>query len=130
MCNIVSRKIVCAIRLKQAIGSKNISSRTQTSGNLCRGVEAEKSVRSNGLISRCSNGKFLVSPVCTEEFSALFVPDNGADLHSVVTVAIRADNSAEIDSVLTSLCPASNDLFRRDIMSFMAASTKGVYFIG
>jgi hypothetical protein len=75
-----------------------------------------------------------------EEFSTFLVPDDGADLHSVVAVAIRANDFIRIVFIEVSrlrlgpsprqaLRPESNDLFGRDIIIFVAASTRGVSLV-
>jgi len=82
--------------------------------------------RNNSSVPQSSDGKSLVSSVGAEEFSASLVPDDGADLHSVVAVAIRADDFIRLGFVGAPLRPESNDLFGRDIIILMAASTRRV----
>jgi len=82
--------------------------------------------RNNSSVPQSSDGKSLVSCVCAEEFSTSLVPDDGADLHSVVAVAIRADDFIRIGFVEAPLGPENDDLFWRDIIILMAASTRGI----
>jgi len=82
--------------------------------------------RNNGSVPQSSDGKSLVSCVCAEEFSTFLVLDDGADLHSVVAVAIRADDIIGVGFIEVPLRPAGNDPFGRDIIILMAASTRGV----
>ncbi len=82
--------------------------------------------RNNGLVPQSLDGGSLISYVCAKEVTVSLVPDDGTDLHSVVAVAIRADDFIGVAFVEASLYPASNDLFWRDIIILVAALARGV----
>ena len=65
--------------------------------------------------------------VRTEKLAAFFVPDNGANPHPMVAVAIRADDLAGIGFgfVETFFLPAGDDLCRWNIVLLMAAGARG-----
>jgi len=72
----------------------------------------------------------LFPSVRAKEFSGFLVPDDSAHLHTVLAVAIRADNFIGIGFIRITLCPASDNLAGRNIMRIMAALTERIYLGG
>ena len=67
------------------------------------------------------SGTPLIASVCAKKFPAFLVPDDGTNLHSVVTVAIRADDFLRIGFIDGQLFPAGHHLLRRDVIRLVAA---------